>query len=128
MWKAKVPPPEAVDVDGTTVLCADTKLVSVCWVGDRSLDTALSLFADLRTRVSHRVQIIADVHASYLEAVPHGVRQREVDFADAGEAVRGPRSRRDMLRGAAQLDDAAVHAAVQRLLPGAGEPPSDVAL
>ena len=77
---AKAPPPEAGDVWTWTVLCADTKLVP-CWrVGDRSVDTALSLFADLRTRVSHRVQIVADGLEAYLEAVP-AVFGREVDFA-----------------------------------------------
>lgn len=77
---AKAPPPEAGDVWTWTVICADTKLVPVWRVGDRSLDTALALFSDLRTRVRHRVQIVADGNSSYLEAVPAAFG-REVDFA-----------------------------------------------
>lgn len=78
--KAKAAPPEAGDCWLWTVLCADTKLVPVWRVGDRTLDTALALFSDLRTRVRHRVQIIADGNSVYLEAIP-AVFGREVDFA-----------------------------------------------
>ena len=77
---AKAAPAAAGDLWTWTVICADTKLVPVWRVGDRSVDVALSMFADLRTRVEHRVQIIADGLNAYLEAVP-AVFGREVDFA-----------------------------------------------
>ena len=77
---AKAAPAAPGDLWTWTVLCADTKLVPSWRIGDRSVDTALSLFADLRTRVSHRVQIVKDGLESYLEAVPT-VFGREVDFA-----------------------------------------------
>ena len=80
VWKAKAAPADAGDVWTWTVLCADTKLVPVWRVGDRGTDMALDLFRDLESRVNHRVQIIADGHASYLEAVPTAFG-REVDFA-----------------------------------------------
>lgn len=63
-----------------TVLCADTKLVPVWRVGDRSAWTAADLFRDLQSRVNHRIQIIADGHAAYIEAVPR-VFGPDVDFA-----------------------------------------------
>ena len=44
---AKAPPPEAGDVWTWTALCADTKLIPVWRVGDRSAETALDLVDDL---------------------------------------------------------------------------------
>lgn len=77
---AKAAPDTAGDLWTWTVLCADTKLVPVWRVGDRTATTAFEVFYDLAQRVNHRVQIIADGHMAYLDAVPEAFAG-EVDFA-----------------------------------------------
>lgn len=77
---AKSPPPDAGDVWTWTAVCADTKLVPVWRVGDRSGATALDLFDDLRSRINHRIQLTTDGHAAYIEA-SDGAFAGDVDHA-----------------------------------------------
>ena len=74
---AKRPPLEAGDLWGWVAMCVDTKLVP-CWrVGDRGGGTAE---ADLAGRVRHRIQIVSDAHAPYVDAVDAAFG-RDVDYA-----------------------------------------------
>lgn len=78
--RAKSAPVDAGDVWTWTAICADTKLVPVWRVGDRSGETAIDLMDDLRSRLAHRVQLTTDGHKAYLEAV-EGAFGGDVDYA-----------------------------------------------
>ena len=138
---AKAPPPEAGDVWTWTTICADTKIVPIWRVGDRSAATALDLLDDLRQRMRQRIQLTTDGLSAYLEAA-EGAFGGDVDYAMlvkqygkraaarsiSGRAVQprrvrrharhprerspGPGAHQHQLRGAAQPDDADVHASV----------------
>ena len=57
------------DVWTWVALCADTKIVP-CWhVGGRDAGFAFEFLADLRPRLTKRVQLTTDGHGAYLEAV-----------------------------------------------------------
>ena len=73
-------PREAGDVWTWVAIDADTKLVPSWRIGDRSGATALDFVADLRSRLTHRVQITTDGNAPYLEAVGDAFGQ-QVDYA-----------------------------------------------
>jgi IS1 family transposase len=59
---------------------ADTKLVPSFMAGRRDLQSARLFIEDLASRLSHRVQLTADGHRPYLEAV-EGAFGYEVDYA-----------------------------------------------
>jgi hypothetical protein len=68
------------DVWTWTAICADTKLVPSWLVGERTVDDAWTFMADLKSRLTHRVQLSTDGHRSYLQAVPYTFGD-DVDFA-----------------------------------------------
>ena len=78
--RPKSAPPEAGDVWTWTAICADTKLVPLWRVGDRSGMTAIEFMDDLRPRLANRVQLTSDGHKAYLEAV-EGAFGGDVDYA-----------------------------------------------
>ena len=47
---------------------ADTKLVPAWWVGQRTAEDAWAVLSDLRSRLTHRVQLSTDGHQMYLSA------------------------------------------------------------
>ncbi len=77
---AKAAPEGAGDVWTWTALDADTKLIVSFYVGDRSGESAMVLMDDLQARLANRVQLTADGHKAYLEAV-EGAFGGDVDFA-----------------------------------------------
>jgi IS1 family transposase len=91
--KAKAAPEGAGDVWTWTGIDADTKLMVSYAVGDRSLDSARPFIQDLKDRLSNRVQITADGHHCYLEAVEEAFGD-DVDFAQLikiyGKTPAGP--------------------------------------
>ncbi len=78
--RAKAAPQDAGDVWTWTAICADTKLVPVWRVGDRSGDTAKELMLDLAPRLANRVQLTTDGNVAYLEAVEDAFGA-DVDYA-----------------------------------------------
>ena len=78
--RAKAAPPLAGDVWTWTVIDSDTKLIVSWLVGDRSGDSAITLMADLESRVAGRLQLTTDGHNAYLEAVDRAFG-RDVDYA-----------------------------------------------
>ncbi|MDB5705730.1 MAG: transposase [Sphingomonas bacterium] len=77
---ARATPEGAGDVWTWTAIDADTKLIVSYHVGDRSGESAMVLMDDLRDRLANRVQLTADGHRAYLEAVEGGFGD-DVDFA-----------------------------------------------
>jgi IS1 family transposase len=84
--KAKNVPDEHKDTFGYgdiwtwTAICADTKLVPSWLVGERTIDDGWTFMADLKSRLTNRVQLTTDGHGSYLTAV--GLTfGREIDYA-----------------------------------------------
>lgn len=77
---AKRPPPEAGDLWTWVAMCVDTKLVPSWRVGDRGGGTAEAFMLDLASRVRHRIQLVSDAHAPYVEAVDAAFG-RDVDYA-----------------------------------------------
>lgn len=57
------------DVWTWTAICADTKLVPSWFVGSRDGEAASAFVNDLAGRLSNRVQITADGHKAYLDAI-----------------------------------------------------------
>jgi IS1 family transposase len=62
------------------VIDADTKIIPVWHVGNRTAVEAKKLVTNLEPRLNHRVQITSDGHTAYLEAVPAAFNG-EVDYA-----------------------------------------------
>ncbi len=82
------------DVWTFTAIDADTKLVP-CWkVGMRDIDCAYDFIADLRGRLSNRVQLTTDGHKMYLTAVENAFGS-EIDYAQLvklyGQELEGER-------------------------------------
>lgn len=77
---AKAAPLDSGDVWTWTALDADTKLIVTYAVGDRTLSSARLFMEDLKERLSNRVQITADGHRAYVEAI-EGAFGGDVDFA-----------------------------------------------
>ncbi len=67
------------DVWTWTSLCADTKLIPVWRVGDRSANTAYDFCADLSGRFTDRVQVTTDGLGHYQWAI--GANFKDVDYA-----------------------------------------------
>ena len=78
--QAKSAPAAAGDVWTWVAICADTKLVPVWRVGDRTCATAKDLMDDLRPRLANRVQLTTDGLKAYFEAV-EGAFGEDVDYA-----------------------------------------------
>ena len=57
------------DVWTWTALCADTKLVPVWLVGERTFEDARTFLSDLERRLSNRVQLTTDGWRAYMRAV-----------------------------------------------------------
>ena len=68
------------DVWSWTAICADTRLVPCWYVGGRSGRDAYHFIKDLAGRLTYRVQLTADGHSAYLEAV-EGAFGSEIDYA-----------------------------------------------
>lgn len=71
---------EAGDIWTWVALDADTKLVPTWFVGNRDSQAAMVLMDDLAKRLAHRVQLTADGHKAYVEAV-EGAFGADIDFA-----------------------------------------------
>ena len=67
--QATAAPPEAGDIWTWTAFDRDSKMILSYRVGDRSGEMAMAFMADLRSRVTGRVQISSDAHKAYAEAV-----------------------------------------------------------
>ena len=78
--KAKTPPPGAGDVWTWTALDSDSKMLLSYRIGNRDGSTAIELMDDLRSRLTHRVQLTTDGHTAYLEAV-EGAFGGDIDYA-----------------------------------------------
>ncbi len=72
--------PAAGDVWLWTAIDAETKLVPVWRLGDRSGRVAKKFVDDLASRLSHRVQLTTDGHKAYIEAIEASFGS-EVDYA-----------------------------------------------
>src|SRR6266566_3616543 len=81
--------PDAGDVWLWTAIDADSKLVPSWRLGQRDLVTAKEFVNDLASRLSKRVQITADGHRAYLEAVEDAFGM-EVDFAQLQKIYGAP--------------------------------------
>ena len=57
------------DVWTWTALCADTKLVPVWLVGERTVEDGWAFMADLKKRLANRIQLTTDMHPAYPAAV-----------------------------------------------------------
>jgi IS1 family transposase len=68
------------DVWTWTAICADTKLVPAWLVGGRDAETASIFMEDLASRLTHRVQLTTDGHATYLQAID-GAFGTDIDYA-----------------------------------------------
>ncbi len=84
------------DVWTWTAICADTKLIPSWFVGDRSAQSAAIFVADVRKRLSQRVQITPDGNRAYLPAFD-AQPDWKVDYAmlikHYGSAPEGPERR-----------------------------------
>ncbi len=93
---AKSAPEGAGDVWTWSSLCADSKLICNWMVGGRDAYVAMLLMDDLKTRLTHRVQLTTDGHRAYLEAV-EGAFGDDIDYAMLvklyGAAPEGPQVR-----------------------------------
>ena len=77
---AKAAPNGAGDTWTWTALDSDTKLMISWWVGGRDSNTGSQFLHDLESRLTDRIQLTADGHPAYLQAVPHAFGD-EIDFA-----------------------------------------------
>ena len=77
--KAEAAPEGAGDLWTWTAIDADSKLMISWGVGDRHAGVARVFLEDVAARLSNRVQLTADGHRAYLEAVPKAFEH--VDFA-----------------------------------------------
>ena len=68
------------DVWTWTALCADTKLICSWKIGTRGASTAYALMHDLEKRLANRIQLTADGHRVYLEAVESAFGA-QIDYA-----------------------------------------------
>ena len=59
---------------------ADTKLVPAWWVGQRTAEDAWAVLSDLRSRLTHRVQLSTDGHQMYLSATAETFGE-DLDYA-----------------------------------------------
>jgi helix-turn-helix protein len=70
-----VPLLDAGEVWTWTAICADTKLACTWYIGDRSAHSATQFSMDLKSRLTHSVQITSVAHHAYPEAI-------NADFGD----------------------------------------------
>lgn len=71
---------EAGDVWTWTSLDSDSKLICNWSVGGRGAENAMDLMVDLKSRLSHRVQLTTDGYHAYLDAVDHAFGS-DIDYA-----------------------------------------------
>ncbi|WOJ91757.1 helix-turn-helix domain-containing protein (plasmid) [Methylocapsa polymorpha] len=76
---AKAAPDGAGDTWTWTAIEADTKLIVSYFVGGRDGECAIWFMDDLRSRLANRVQLTADGHKAYLEAV-EGAFGGDIDY------------------------------------------------
>jgi IS1 family transposase len=74
------------DVWTWTALCADTKLVPSWLVGERTTEDGLAFMADLKRRVSGRIQLSTDGRQVYRGSVPYVFD--EIDWAQLHKVYR----------------------------------------
>jgi IS1 family transposase len=79
------------DVWTWTALCADTKLIASWYVGGRAHEDAAAFLADLKDRLSGRIQLTTDGHGAYPNAVGL-VFRRDIDFAQLVKTYAADRS------------------------------------
>jgi IS1 family transposase len=77
---AKAAPDEAGDTWTWTGIDADSKLIVSWLVGGRDAQYALEFMADLKSRLTDRVQLTTDGHRAYLQAVASTFGE-DVDYA-----------------------------------------------
>ncbi len=78
--EAKAAPEQAGDTWTWTALDADTKLIVSNFVGGRDGECAMWFMDDVAKRLATRVQMTADGHKAYLEAV-EGAFGADIDYA-----------------------------------------------
>ena len=114
---ATAAPEGAGDVWTWTAIDSESKLIVSWLVGGRDAGCATDFIADLKGRLSNRVQITTDGHKAYLEAV-EGAFGNDVDYAMLvklyGEGPSGPErkyspsiclgARKDVVTGDPDLD------------------------
>jgi IS1 family transposase len=69
------------DIGTFTALDADSRLMVTWLVGSRSQESANAFVADLRSRLTRRIQLTTDGHGMYLTAVRRAFAFGEVDYA-----------------------------------------------
>jgi IS1 family transposase len=69
------------DIWTFTALDADSRLMLTWLVGSRSQESANAFVADLRSRLTRRIQLTTDGHGMYLTAVRRAFAFGEVDYA-----------------------------------------------
>jgi IS1 family transposase len=69
------------DIWTFTALDADSRLMVTWLVGSRSQESANAFVADLRSRLTRRIQLTTDGHGMYLTAVRRAFAFGEVDYA-----------------------------------------------
>ena len=78
--RAKCPPKQAGDVWLWVAFDPETKLIPSWRTGDRTLEMARDFMADLKERLTHRVQLTSDGLRAYIEAVEEAFGC-DVDYA-----------------------------------------------
>ena len=78
--RAKCPPKQAGDVWLWVAFDPETKLIPSWRIGDQTLATARDFMADLKERLTHRVQLTSDGLRAYVEAVEQAFGC-DVDYA-----------------------------------------------
>ena len=81
--------PDAGDVWLWVCVDADSKLVPSWMLGQRDLGTAKEFISDIASRLKHRVQITADAHRPYLQAIEDEFGD-DVDFAQLQKIYGAP--------------------------------------
>jgi IS1 family transposase len=76
------------DVWTWVAICADTKLIPSWLVGERTTEDGLAFMADLRGRVSGRIQLSTDGHQAYRASVPYVFEPNEIDWAQIHKIYR----------------------------------------
>ena len=79
-----------------TALDADAKLMISWVVSDRSQEAANALIADLKDRVTGRIQITSDGLSQYVEAVVKAFRPGEADHAEVVKVYASSNPNRDV--------------------------------
>ncbi len=76
------------DVWTWVAICADTKLVPSWLVGERTTEDCMVFLADLRRRMSNRIQLSTDGHQTYRASIPYIFEKDEIDWAQIHKTYR----------------------------------------